>query len=54
MTEADLVPEEDLILSSDDEDNEPTFDGPYAAKARELHERDKHIEQLETSPLTKF
>ena len=39
----DLIPEEDLILSSDGEEDQPTFTGPYAAKAKELHERDQHI-----------
>ena len=47
------IKDEDLVLSSD-HDDEPTFDGPYAGKAKELHEREKHIKQLETSPLTKF
>ena len=46
------IRDEDLVLSSDND--EPTFDGPYAGKAKELHERDKHIQQLEKSPLNKF
>ena len=48
------VPDEDLILSSDGDENEVGFAGPYAGKAREITEREKHIAQLEKSPLTKF
>ena len=48
------VPDEDLILSSDGDEDEVGFAGPYAGKAREITEREKHIAELEKSPLTKF